>query len=289
MRIGVVGLGTMGAPMARHLLRAGHAVTVHNRTRSREEPLAALGAARAQSPGEAAVGADCVLTCVSDGPDLEHVVGAAGGILETIMARAVLVDCSTVSPSVERRLAETLAGRDAELVDAPVSGGSEGAEQGTLSVFCGGSEAAVRKARPLLDAFSKTVTHLGPVGAGQAAKAANQLFLAGAYAGLGEALAYAERAGLPLAELVPALAGGAADSWVLRNRSQNVIDERYPLGFRVSLHLKDVRIGLAEAEAAGLRLEVARLVAAMEERLVAAGYGAEDVSALARVARGQVS
>ena len=287
MRIGVVGLGTMGAPMARHLVEAGHRVTVHNRTRQREEPLAALGAARAETPGEAAVGADCVLTCVSDGPDLEQVTLGPSGIAETLMAGGVVVDCSTVSPTVARRLGEALAAAGGGFVDAPVSGGPEGAERGTLSVFCGGSDADVAKARPLLDAFAKTVTHLGPVGAGQAAKAVNQLFLAGAYASLGESLVYAERAGLPLDRLVEALVGGAADSWVLRNRSANVIASRYPLGFRTSLHLKDLRIGLEEAHAAGLELPVAELVARLEERLVERGYGGEDVSSLARVPRGE--
>lgn len=287
MRIGVVGLGTMGAPMARHLVEAGHRVTVHNRTRQREEPLAALGAGRAETPGEAAIAADCVLTCVSDGPDLEHVVLGPSGVAETLMGGAVLVDCSTVSPTVARRLAEALAAGGAGFVDAPVSGGSEGAERGTLSVFCGGADTDVAKARPLLDAFSGTVTHLGPVGAGQAAKAVNQLFLAGAYASLGESLVYAERAGLPLERLVEALLGGAADSWVLRNRSANVVASRYPLGFRTSLHLKDLRIGLAEARAAGLSLPVAELVAQLEERLVERGYGGEDVSSLARVPRGE--
>jgi 3-hydroxyisobutyrate dehydrogenase-like beta-hydroxyacid dehydrogenase len=287
VRIGVVGLGTMGAPMARHLVNAGHTVTVHNRTRSREEPLAALGAQRAASPGEAAIGADCVLTCVSDGPDLEEVVLGRGGIAETLMGGAVLVDCSTVAPSTERRIAAELESRGASLVDAPVSGGSEGAERGTLTVFCGGSDAAVQKARPLLEAFSRSITHLGPTGAGQAAKAVNQIVIAGTYAALGEGLAYAERAGLPLEPLVEALGGGAADSWVLRNRSGNMISSSYPLGFRTSLHLKDLRIALEEAEAAGLDPEVTRLVAAWEQRLVEKGFGGEDVSNLARYARGE--
>jgi len=288
VRVAVVGLGTMGAPMARHALAAGHSVTVHNRTRAREEPLAALGAARADSPGEAAIGADAVLTCVSDGPDLEAVVLGDGGILETIGRGSVLVDCSTVSPSVERRLRELLVARGADLVDAPVSGGSEGAERGTLTVFCGGAEAAVERARPLLQSFSRSITHLGPVGSGQAAKAVNQIFLAGAYAGLGEALVYGQRAGLPMEALVTALQGGAADAWVIRNRSGNVIDERYPLGFRLWMHLKDVRIGLEEAAALGVPMPVTSLVADLEDRLVEAGFGDEDVSALARVSRGEV-
>jgi 3-hydroxyisobutyrate dehydrogenase-like beta-hydroxyacid dehydrogenase len=289
MRIGVVGLGTMGAPMARHLINAGHTVTVHNRTRSREEPLVALGAHSADSPGEVAVGADLVLTCVSDGPDLEAVVLGPDGIGQAMMRGSVLVDCSTVAPSVERKIAAELEQRGAALVDAPVSGGSEGAERGTLTVFCGGSEAAVAKARPLLESFSRSITHLGPTGAGQAAKAVNQMVIAGTYAALGEGLAYAERAGLPLEPLVEALGGGAADSWVLRQRSGNMIASNYPLGFRTALHLKDLRIALREAEDAGLDPELTRLVAGWEARLVERGYGDEDVSNLARHARGETT
>lgn len=285
--VGVVGLGTMGAPMARHLLAAGHAVRVWNRTRSREEPLAALGAARAGSPAEAAAGADAVLTCVSDEPDLEQVVLGPGGIAETLPAGAVLVDCSTVSPTLARRIADALAEGGRHAVDAPVSGGSEGAEKGTLTVFLGGTDAGVARAMPVVEAFGKRITHLGGPGAGQAAKAVNQLMLAGVYAGVAEGLVYAERAGLPLEPLVEALAGGAADSWVLRNRSANMIGSSYPLGFRVALHWKDVKIGLAEAEAAGLELEVLRLVERWERMLVEAGFGDEDVSAIARHVRGE--
>jgi 3-hydroxyisobutyrate dehydrogenase-like beta-hydroxyacid dehydrogenase len=285
MRVAVVGLGTMGGAMARHVVSRGHQVTVHNRTRDREEPLAALGATRAASPGEAAIGADVVLTCVSDGPDLEAVVLGDGGIAETIQRGAVLVDCSTVSPTVERTLAAAIEEHGAWLVDAPVSGGSEGAQRGTLTVFCGGSEAAVALATPVLECFAKSITRMGPVGAGQAAKAVNQIFLAGAYAGLAEALVYGQQAGLPMEDLVLALQGGAADSWVIRNRSANVVNDTYPLGFRLWMHLKDIRIALAEAEALGLDLPTTRLVADLEQQLVEAGYGNEDVSALARAIR----
>ena len=152
----------------------------------------------------------------------------------------------------------------------------------------GGEDADVARARPALETFSKSVTHLGGPGAGQAGKAVNQVLIAGTYAALGEGLALAEREGLPLRELVDALAGGAAGSWILQNRSGNVIDDTYPLGFRIALHLKDLRIALAEADRHGLPMAVSRLVASQEERLVEAGYGDEDNSALARVAKGQL-
>jgi 3-hydroxyisobutyrate dehydrogenase len=285
LRVGVVGLGTMGAPMARHLIEAGHDVVVWNRTASRAEPLVAAGARLASSLAEVADGAGAVLTCVSDDPDLEAVVLGPGGLAPGLAEGAVLVDCSTVSPTLARSLAGRLAGTGRLFVDAPVSGGSEGAQKGTLTVFAGGTPEAFAAARPVLDAFSGRVTHLGPAGAGQAAKAVNQVILAGVYAGVAEGVVLAERFGLPPAELMAALGAGAADSWVLRNRSGNMVGSSYPLGFRTSLHLKDVRIGLREAASLGLDLPVAELVAAQEAELTDAGLGDEDVSNLARHVR----
>jgi len=285
MRVAVVGLGTMGAPMARHLLEAGHQVTVHNRTREREQPLAALGAARAATPREAAAAAEAVLTCVSDTPDLLAVLEGEDGAAAGLEGGGVVVDCSTVSPAETTAVAARLAERGIGFVDAPVSGGSEGAERGTLTVFAGGEEADVERARPILDAFSGRVTHLGPPGAGQVAKAVNQVMIAGTYASVGEGIALAQAAGLPADALVQALAAGAAASWVLDNRSANMIADSYPLGFKVGLHRKDLGIALDEAARHGLALAVAQLVAEQEDGLIADGHGNEDVSALARVPR----
>jgi 3-hydroxyisobutyrate dehydrogenase len=273
--------------MARHLIAAGHDVTVWNRTRSREEPLAELGATRAESAAAAAEGADAVLTCVSDDPDLRAVVLGPDGVASRLAAGAVLVDCSTASPSLARELAATLAQDGRLFVDAPVSGGSEGAERGTLTVFLGGSDESVAKGLPVVQAFGARITHLGPAGAGQAAKAVNQVILAGTYAGVAEGVVLAEKFGLPAEALLEALGAGAADSWVLRNRSANMVAGSYPLGFRTSLHLKDVRIALREAEALDLPLEVTQLVAGIEDQLVASGHGDEDVSNLARHVRGE--
>ena len=285
MRVAVVGLGTMGAPMARHLLEAGHQVTVHNRTREREQPLAALGAARAATPREAAAAAEAVLTCVSDTPDLLAVLEGEDGAAAGLEGGGVVVDCSTVSPAETTAVAARLAERGIGFVDAPVSGGSEGAERGTLTVFAGGEEADVGRAGPILDAFSGRVTHLGPPGAGQVAKAVNQVMIAGTYASVGEGIALAQAAGLPADALVQALAAGAAASWVLDNRSANMIADSYPLGFKVGLHRKDLGIALDEAARHGLALAVAQLVAEQEDGLIADGHGNEDVSALARVPR----
>ena len=283
MRVAVIGLGTMGAPMAGHLLAAGHEVTVHNRTRSREEPLAEAGARRAESPAAAAAHAEAVLTCVSDTPDLEHILLGPGGVAEGLAAGGVIVDCSTVSPAATAQLAATLRERGIGLVDAPVSGGSEGAQKGTLTIFCGGTEADVATVTPILEAIGSRITHLGPSGAGQVAKAVNQVMIAGTYASVGEGIALAEAAGLPLPELVEALSAGAAASWVLQNRSGNMVADSYPLGFKLALHRKDLGIALDEAARSGLPMDVAALVAEQEDALMAGGHGDEDVSALARL------
>ncbi len=285
MRVGVIGMGTMGAPMARHLLAAGHQVTVHNRTRERELPLAELGAARAASPAEAARDAEAVLTCLSDTPDVEAVVFGSDGVAGSLAGGGLLVDCSTVSPTATAEMAARLAGQGIGMVDAPVSGGSEGAENGTLTIFVGGDQPDVERARPLLEAFGKRITHLGPSGSGQMAKAVNQVMIAGTYATVGEGIALAQAAGLPLPELIEALSAGAASSWVLTNRSQNMIEDSYPLGFKAALHRKDVAIALDEARRLGLELSVSGLVLDQEDGLIAEGHGDEDVSALARIAK----
>jgi 3-hydroxyisobutyrate dehydrogenase-like beta-hydroxyacid dehydrogenase len=285
MRVSVIGLGTMGAPMARHRLEAGHEVTVHTRTREREQPLAELGAARAASPAEAAVGAEVLLTCVSDSPDLLEVLFDDGGAAEGLAAGAVVCDCSTISPSATVEAAGRLAERGVGLVDAPVSGGSEGAERGTLTIFVGGEPEHVAVARPVLETFGSRITHLGPAGSGQLAKAVNQVMIAGTYATVGEGIALAEAAGLPLDALVEALGQGAAASWVLENRAANMIGNSYPLGFKVQLHRKDLGIALDEAARLGVRMPVSRLVGDEEDELIADGHGDEDVSALARLPR----
>jgi 3-hydroxyisobutyrate dehydrogenase-like beta-hydroxyacid dehydrogenase len=283
MRVAVIGLGTMGAPMAGHLLAAGHEVTVHNRTRSREEPLAEAGARRAESPAAASAHAEAVLTCVSDTPDLEHILLGPGGVAEGLAAGGVIVDCSTVSPAATAQLAATLRERGIGLVDAPVSGGSEGAQKGTLTIFCGGTDADVATVTPILEAIGSRITHLGPSGAGQVAKAVNQVMIAGTYASVGEGIALAEAAGLPLPALIEALSGGAAASWVLQNRSGNMVADSYPLGFKLALHRKDLGIALDEAARAGLPMDVAALVARQEDALMVQSHGDEDVSALARL------
>jgi len=288
MRIGFVGLGTMGAPMAERLLAAGHVLAVHNRTRAREAPLVALGALPAASPAAAATDAAFVFTMVSDTPDVEAVVFGPDGVAETIPADALLVDMSTISPAATRDLAQRLNdARGAAWLDAPVSGGSEGAVQGTLSIMVGGDATDLQRARPLLEHMGTTITHVGPVGAGQLAKAMNQVVIAGTYAAVAEGLVLGLKAGIDVEAAMQALAGGAAGSWGLVHRGPNVVRDHYPLGFRVRLHRKDLGIALSAARELGVPLPLAALVEQWETGLIARGHGDEDVSAIARVVREQ--
>ncbi len=286
MRIAVIGLGTMGAPMAENLIKAGFEVTVQNRTRSREEPLEALGAARAATPAAAASDAEIILTCVSDTPDVERVlldseIGAINGLKEG----GLVIDCSSIAPEATRHVAEQFRARGIGFVDAPLSGGSEGAIRGTLTVMCGGSEEDFERARPILQVIGSKITRIGPVGCGQIAKVANQVVIAGTYMALGEALTLAFRAGADPEKVVEAIGGGVAGSWILNNRSGKMLQDDYPLGFRLRLHRKDLGIALDTAREFKVPIAVASLVATIEDALIAQGYGDEDMSNLARFVR----
>jgi 3-hydroxyisobutyrate dehydrogenase len=272
-RVGFVGLGTMGAAMAANLIRAGLPLLVWNRTAGRAGPLLELGAREATGPAELAAAVDIVVLCVPDTPDVESVLFGAGGVAEGASAGSLVIDCSTISPRATRDFARRLRERGIGFVDAPVSGGSEGAQQGTLTIFVGGTDEDVARA------------HMGPVGTGQVTKAVNQVILCGAYLGVAEGIVLAMKSGLDVRRAVDALGGGAAQSWVLANRSGRMIEDDYPLGFRLSLHLKDLGIALEAAKEAGATLPVAALVAQLENGLVAQGHGDDDVSALARAIR----
>ena len=223
MKVAFIGMGTMGAPMAMNLLKAGHEVTVHNRTRDREIPVAEAGAHRAASPQAAATAAEVIITCVSDTPDVEAVILGDQGVIHGAAAGAIVVDMSTISPQATRRIASTLAERDIAMVDAPVSGGSEGAQKGTLSIMVGGDAAVFERVQPVLAAMGKTITHIGGIGAGQTTKAINQIIVAGTYWAIAEGLTLGLKAGLDMDRVVQAVGGGAAGSWGLDNRSGNMI------------------------------------------------------------------
>ncbi|MBA3627891.1 MAG: NAD(P)-dependent oxidoreductase [Chloroflexi bacterium] len=275
----------MGGAMAANLRRAEFLLTVWNRSPGRATELLGLGAAEAATARAVAGASDIVVICVSDSPDVEAVLFGTDGVAEGARSGALVVDCSTISPAASRDFGARLAEQGVAMVDAPVSGGSEGAQKGTLTIMVGGDEVDVARARPVLEAMGSSITHMGPLGAGQATKAVNQVVLCGTYLGVAEGLVLAMRNGLDPEQVVAALGGGAAASWVLENRSGRMIADEYPLGFKVSLHLKDVVIALAMARESGVAMPVAAMAAQIENGLVAQGYGDDDVSALARAIR----
>jgi 3-hydroxyisobutyrate dehydrogenase len=284
-RVGFAGLGTMGQAMAANLARAGFPLTVWNRSPGRSGALVELGAHEAANPSRLAAESDVVVVCVRDTPDVEEILFGTDGVASGARRGLLVIDCSTISPAATRSFAARLAERGVRFVDAPVSGGSEGAQQGTLSIMVGGGAADVERARPILEAMGKTITHMGPVGAGQATKAVNQVILAGSYLGVAEGIVLAIKSGLDPEAVVRALSGGAAQSWVLTNRSERMIRNDYPIGFKLALHRKDLGIALAMAEETGAALPVAGLAAQIENGLIAAGHGDDDNSALARAIR----
>ena len=271
--------------MAANLARAGYPLTVWNRTPGRAAELRKLGAKEGDHPAEVAAASDVVAICVSDSPDVEAVLFGEHGVAEGIKAGSLVIDCSTISPAVTWQAAQRLARQEVDLVDAPVSGGSEGAQKATLTIFVGGEPAAFERARPILEVLGKTVTHVGPSGSGQAVKAVNQVILAGTYLGVAEGIILAMKSGLDVEQVVEALGGGAAQSWVLANRSGRMIANDYPLGFKTSLHRKDLGIALALAAEVGATLLVAALCAQLETGLVTQGHGDDDMSAVARTIR----
>ncbi|MEL6492558.1 MAG: NAD(P)-dependent oxidoreductase [Cyanobacteria bacterium J06621_3] len=282
MNVAFIGLGTMGAPMVLNLLKAGHSVAVYNRTQSKATPVVEAGATNCDTPRAAAKRAEIVITCVSDSPDVEAVVLGEQGIIHSARPGALLVDMSTISPEITRQIAQQLAAKEISMIDAPVSGGSEGAQKGTLSIMIGGDSADVERARPVLSAMGSTLTHVGPIGAGQTTKAINQIIVAGTYWSVAEGMALGMKAGLDMEKVVQAVGSGAAGSWGLTNRSGNMISNEYPLGFRVRLHQKDLAIALQTAKELDLPLPVATYVEQIEQQLMAEGYGDEDISAIAR-------
>jgi len=287
MKVAFIGMGTMGAPMALNILKGGYKVIVHNRTREREEPIVQAGGQRAASPQAAAAAAEVVITCVSDTPDVEEVILGESGVIQSARPGLILVDMSTISPVATRALAEQVAAVGMHWVDAPVSGGSEGAQKGTLSIMIGGETKAVETVRPILQTMGKTLTHIGSVGSRQLTKAINQVIIAGTYWGIAEGMALGLKAGLDMDQVVQAVGGGAAGSWGLTNRSGNMITNHYPLGFRVKFHQKDLKIALEAARELGVTLPIAAFVEQMESGLVARGFGDEDVSSIARSVREQ--
>jgi 3-hydroxyisobutyrate dehydrogenase len=278
---GFVGLGAMGRGMARNLHRAGLLQSVWNRTPGAATVLAAeLGVTAARDPADLASRCDVVVLCVSADADVLEVVDA---MLPGLRTGTIVVDCSTVSADTAREAGRRLATRGVEFLDAPVSGGVEGARDGTLAVMVGGSAGALERARPVLSAMGRAVTHFGPTGAGQAAKATNQIMCAGIIQAVAEAMAFAKAEGLPLERLIDTLGQGAGSSWYFVHRAPNMLRESYPPGFRVRLHEKDLRICREMAARHGVQLPVIEMTLLHYRRLIEQGHGDEDISTIFRL------
>ena len=278
MRTGFIGLGAMGASMARNLHRAGFLAAVWNRTAAKAQALATeLGCEAASSPAAIAARCEALVLCVSADDDVRAVVAA---IAPHLAAGSLVIDCSTVSAATAQAASTQLAARGVDFLDAPVSGGMEGAKKGTLAIMVGGNAAALERARPLLAAMGQTITHFGPAGAGQAAKATNQIMVAAVIRGCAEALAFARASGLDLDKVIDTLGKGAGGSWYLTARGPFMARRNFPAGFRVTLHQKDLRICREMARELGASLPVVDDLLAEYEKLIADGHGEEDISSL---------
>jgi len=282
IRVGFVGLGTMGAPMARNLAKKGFALSVASRTRAKADALAAElpGVGAFGSAAEVAERSDVVVSCVPDAPEVSLVHVGPGGTIERAKAGTIVIDCSTIAPEAAREIAARLTERGVSFLDAPVSGGQKGAVEGTLTFFVGGEEAAIDKARPVFEALGKRVTPLGPSGAGQLGKATNQILVACNLLAVSEALVFAEKHGLPLAALHQALCGGAANSWALEVLGKKMLDRDFKPAFAVRHQQKDLAILLRAAREKRISLPGTALVHQLLTALEAEGRGDDGTQAL---------
>ncbi|MCD6061165.1 MAG: oxidoreductase, partial [Moraxellaceae bacterium] len=288
--VAFIGLGTMGYPMAAHLARKGCNVTVYNRTASKAEKwVAEHGGRHAATPAEAAHDVDIVITCVGNDDDLRDVVLGSNGVAASLKSGAILVDHSTVSAEIARELADRLTHRKAGFIDAPVSGGQQGAQNGQLTIMCGGNAATFEEVQPVLACYAKAVTLMGPVGAGQLTKMVNQICVAGLVEALAEGMYFAEKAGLDVQTVIDAISQGAASSWQMINRHKTMIRGEYNHGFAVDWMRKDLDICLKEAQRMGITLPVTAQVDQFYADVQAIGGGRWDTSSLlARLKQGQV-
>src|SRR5919112_300883 len=280
-KVGFIGLGIMGRPMAKNLMEAGYELVVHNRSPEKAEELAKEGnATAAASPGQVAQACDIVITMLPDSPDVEAVVAGEGGVLEGIRDGALLVDMSTISPVVTEELSEKVREKGASMLDAPVSGGDVGAIEGALSIMVGGSEEDFERARPLFDVMGKVATHVGPIGAGQVVKACNQIVVALTIEAISEALVLGSKGGVAPEKILDVLGGGLAGNKVMEVKREKMLEHSFDPGFRIELHHKDLGIALAAGREYGVNLPVTAIVDQMLETLKMLGRGGQDHSAL---------
>ncbi len=279
-RVAWIGTGVMGAPMCGHLLDAGYAVTVHNRTKAKAEPLVNRGARWADSPAEAARNAQVVVTMVGFPEDVREVYLGKNGVLQAAQEGSVLVDMTTTEPRLAREIAEAAEAKGLFAVDAPVSGGDVGAREATLSIMVGGDPKAVEALRPLLEILGRNIVYQGPPGSGQHAKMCNQIVIAGTMIGVCEALVYGARAGLDLKTVLRSIARGAAGCWTLDNLAPRMLQRNFDPGFFVEHFIKDMGIALKESEQMGLSLPGLALVHQLYLSVKALGHGKKGTHAL---------
>ena len=281
--IGFIGLGIMGMPMARNLIRAGFEVNVYNRTPSRAEELAKEGARKAESPRELAGASSVVITMVSDTPDVESIILGENGIIDYIMSDSIIIDMSTISPDATREIALRLREKNVHMLDAPVSGGEQGAIDGTLSIMAGGDSKVLERCRPILETMGKDIVHVGTNGMGQTVKLINQILVAGTLNSVVEALIFAQKQGVDLSQAIEAVKGGAAGSWQLSNLAPRIIRRDFQPGFMVDLMQKDLRLVMEAAELKGIPLPVTSMIYQMFLSLQSAGEGRSGTQALVKV------
>jgi len=284
-KIGFIGLGVMGKPMAKHLIAAGHTLTVHNRSRGAVDELAAAGASAAASPAEVARASKVIITMLPDTPDVERVLTGPDGVLTALASGASVIDMSSISPAATERLAKLVADKGGSMLDAPVSGGEIGAINASLSIMVGGDEATFHKMKPILDVMGnkERVVYIGRSGAGQVCKICNQVAIGGALAGVSEAFALAKKAGVDAARVRQALLGGFAASRVLEVHGERMLVDNYKPGFRARLYQKDLRLANEAASANGVAMPATAVVAQLLNALVASGGADLDYAALGTV------
>ncbi|WP_206241522.1 NAD(P)-dependent oxidoreductase [Novosphingobium terrae] len=285
-RISVVGLGVMGSPIARHLAQAGHTLTLYNRSPDKiaawREKNPELQVITARSPGQAAVGADVVITCVGNDDDLADVVLGPQGLLRSMRPGALFIDHTTASARIARQIAVEARDREVHCVDAPMTGAQPGAEAGTLTLMCGGKPAAVEEARPVMSAYARRIVHVGKPGTGQVTKMINQICMTGVLAGLSEALRLAQAEHLDLDRVLEAISGGAAQSWQMDNHWTSMARDEFDFGLTVDLMRKDLGLALDEGRGLGLSLPITALIDQFYADLQAMGAGRQDITALVR-------
>jgi 3-hydroxyisobutyrate dehydrogenase len=281
-RIGYIGLGIMGRGMAHNILRAGFPLTVWNRSPERISGLVDAGASAGESPADVAAKSNIIFICVSDTPDVEQVILGDNGVIHGAKQGALVIDTSTISPKATREIAAKLAERGITMLDAPVSGGSEGAEKGTLSIMVGGEEASFARAKPVFEAIGKTITHMGPSGSGQATKLVNQILCVANMLAASEALLLAQASGLDLTKTLQAVGGGAGGSWMLVNRGPQVAARDFRPGFTIDLQQKDLRLVLEAADELGLPLSLTSTIHGYYNVLQRQGLGGDGNHSLVK-------